>query len=240
MYELPTFLADFVSFYDVGGWLQEKIGALTGWLSGIFAPLPSILLIVFGLIVMLFGKKILPVLKFLLFAELGFGLGFVATPYLAGLFGAEWGEIVSIVVGGVCALLLAVFCKYLYVILFKLLTPFAAGFLGVYALIANVPAVAEALSASAALPVIVEIVGGIVVVLLLWWIFKFIEMLVTSLDGASYAVVGIIGLYDFNVALNWGSVTVAETLVFPIALLVVIGVLTLIGFIVQVKTRRLY
>ena len=169
-----------------------------------------------------FGKRLLNLQKFLACFIVGFACGVhYLSPFVDKVFVMpSW--ITGLVVGLVCA----VFCKVIYVIAVAL----AAGY-GTYVVAFSgsiLPAVTKFTKGN----IIFSLVASAVVLLLVFLLLKVLEMLGTSFLGSWGAVKCINTAISF---MNW-SWLAGKTGV--IVYWAVIGVLTLITFLVQWKTRK--
>ena len=190
-------------------------------LISVVLPYMTYILLALCVVETFFGKKLFGLQKFLLFLTVGFtaGIQYVA-PLITGLLPIpEW--VVGLVVGIVCALL----CKFLYFVVYVV----AAGY-SVY-MIAYSGAYLSFVTNFTKGNLIIALVCAAVAVVVALLLRKYIEMLGTAALGAWGVVTYVKAIYDFT-ALVPGS----EALVGLIAF----GVIALIGFAVQVKTRKRY
>lgn len=236
---MPQFVTDLLAFFAADGWFLTQVNNLKGILEGVFQYLPAIILIALGLVVLFLGKKILPVEKFLLFLGAGFVVGFqLLAPLVCGWLQWEQTNLTCCIFGGVVGLIAALLFKFLYILL--VIGAFGGGaFAGTYFLIENVEALKNAVSSVSYLNYIIAGVVAVIVLLLAWWLLKYIEMLVTSIIGAGAVVLGARMIYDFRSVINIGTLSVAGYELAWISL-AFIAVIALVGFVVQIKTRRLY
>ena len=196
--------------------------AIVGAVASIASFLP-IIFIALGAIELLFGKKLIPLQRFLLCAGVGFVCGVLyISPLINGMF-----TLPSYISGIVIGLVAAVLCKFVYYVAYA-----AAAAYSVYIVSINglIPFLADFTENNWMIGAIAAAVAVIVA-----FIFrKYIEMLGTALLGA-YVISStvIVNYYDYRTLEFIGDMGwVAE--------LVVIGVVALIGFIVQIKTRKRY
>lgn len=188
-----------------------------------FAFVFPIVFIAFGLIEILFGKKVLPVVRFLFCVVSGYVAGVL---YIAPLVN-NMVELPSYIAGTVIAIVAAVLCKFLYFLLLAV----AAGY-SVYIVSINgmIPVVADITKGNW----LVGVIAVGVAVILAFVLRKFIEMAGTSVLGAFIISKTVIANYfdyrtlDFLGEFGW------------IAEIVIVSLLALIGFIIQVKTRKRY
>ena len=186
-------------------------------------PYMAYIVMALGLVVALFGKKLLPVVKFLGFFAIGFGAGVLyLSPVIDSLF-----VIPSWIVGLVIGVIAAVFSKILYLIVFALVPGYA---------------VYSACFTASVLPMVTEftkgnlifsLVAGVVAIVIVFLLRKWVEMLATAVIGANMLIAAINTAFDF---MSLEFLQGFETIVFW----VLVGIVALIGFIVQVKTRKRY
>lgn len=216
------------------GWMHDGIAAL----RGVYQLLPEIILVALAVVVLLFGKKLLGIEKFLGFLVVGFlgGYLWLAEP-IAKLLKIDVNMTLQLVVGGIVGLVAALLFKYLYWLC--VLGVFGGGaFYGAYLLLPKI----EALSGDDKKTLVYIIAGviGLVIAIIAFALLKWIEMLGTSaLAGAAIALLLPRLWTEFTTTLNWGTVDL-KVLTVNVSQLVLAGVLFLIGSFVQIKTRRLY
>ncbi len=236
---MPKFVTDLLDFFAEDGWFFAQHDNLIGILENMFQYLPAIILVAVGLLVLLVGKKILPLLKVLFYFIVGFVAAFqLLTPMICEWFSMEATDTLSLIVGIVAGIVAALLFKVLTFLLVIGVFGGGAGF-GTYFLIENVPAIKDLVSDMPYLTYIIAGVVGLIVLLIAWRLLRFIEMLLTSVAGAGIMTYGIVKMYDFCEVLNWGALGAGDFVV-AISFLAVAGVLALLGFIVQVKTRSYY
>jgi hypothetical protein len=175
------------------------------------------------LLMAFFGKKLLPVTKFVSFFAIGFGLGVYFIQPLVE-------DIVSIpawISGLVVGILAAIICRFLYVIFFAV-----AVFYGVYT--ACYAGLGETLANFAFDKALIFMAVAAVAVILAFILRRFVEMLYTSALGG-YVLAGLIAanLYDYTTLSFLSGIEWVGTLVVTV-------VIALLGFVVQVKTRKRY
>ena len=205
------------------GSFTGKVEALWDKLWGMVSvihPFVAYILLALALVELLFGKRLLGLQKFLGMFVLGYAATMVyLVPVLADLHGifADFGWIVGIVLGIVAILLRKVLYMVIYIVACAYI-PYYLVFSGtLVASFANNPIFAGAAAA--------------VVVILVLILRKWVEMLGLSALGA-YCITAILG----------GKLGLLDLIPLDgtIVSLVVFGVLTLIGFIIQIKTRKRY
>jgi len=205
------------------GSFTGKVEALWDSLWGMVSvihPFVAYILLALALVELLFGKRLLGVQKFLG----AFLLGYAATvvylvPVLADLHAvfADFGWIVGIVVGIIAILLRKVLYMVVYIVAFAYI-PYYLVYSG-------------ALVASFAENMIFAGAAAAVVVLLAILLRKWVEMLGLSALGA-YCITKVL-----DVKLGVIDMIPFDGMIVGLAM---VGVLTLIGFIIQVKTRKRY
>ena len=176
------------------------------------------------LVVAFFGKKLMPILKFLSFFVLGFVLG---THLLAPLLPPEV-SIPDWIIGIVLALIAAVLSKFLYVILYVTVVGYSAYVLTYYGFYLQLDAMYSGSRVAAG------IIAAVIAIVLALLFRKYIEMAGTAALGAFCAVwVFRNYVYDFTTWQLFGGNVLVAVLVTTI----LVG---LLGLFVQFKTRRRY
>ena len=214
-----------VSFFtDV---LQSPdVSAVWNGFLDLIAPVFNIALIcgiVLSLVIALFGKKLIGVIKFLAFFALGFLLG---AHYLTPLLPPEI-ALPGWIVGIVSALILGVLSRFIYIAVYVASVGYSAYLLTYHGfLLTPNPEYTNTRA-------LVSLGVALVIIVLLLVFKKYVEMLGTAALGSFLAVTALVRIYDFTA---WPLFDGIEWL----ASLIVMGVLTLITFIFQVKTRRRY
>ena len=237
---INKFIDASVTFGDIGAWFGgvfEKVagegstaahyfGVAKDFLAGVL-PYVWILpaaLVLLSLVQVFFGKKLLGLQKFLACFAVGFASGAAyVTPLISGLgLGInipDW--IVGLVIGVVAALLYKLVYFLAYV-----------GAAGAATYVLCVSGILPEAVASFTKDRIVAIVAAVVVIVLALVLRKFIEMLGTAALGG------------WTLALSAQALAaslVTDFLAFDTWLFfVIMGVAALLGFIVQVATRRRY
>jgi hypothetical protein len=186
-------------------------------------PYMAYILLGLGVIVALFGKKLLPIAKFLGCFVIGFAAGVL---YLSPLVDKIW-VIPSWIIGLIIGVIAAVFFKIIYV----LLVAAFAGY-GMYFICFNA-AVLPQVTVYTAGNWIYSLIAAAVAILIVFLLLKWIEMLGTAFLGAWLATVSLNTAFkfmdlsfiqNFNVYVFWA----------------IVAIIALIGFVIQVKTRRRY
>ncbi len=199
--------------------IMDKI---TGWL-GFVAPYMAYILLAVGLVVALFGKKLLPLGKFVGFFLVGFGAGVLyLSPLVDKLF-----EIPSWIVGLIIGVVAALLCKIFYYIV----VAFASGY-AMYSVCYSASVLPQ-LTGYTKGNTLYSIIAGVVAIVLVLLLLKWLEMLGTAyLGGYLFAV-------SLNTATKFMSLDFIKSYA-NIVFWVIVGIVALVGFIVQVKTRRRY
>lgn len=178
------------------------------------------IVIVLGLIETFAGKKLFGLQKFLAFLAVGFAAGVVFVAPLVANFAALDARIVGLVVGVVAAILY----RPLYFVCYVGGLGFAT-----YYILMNGLLLPEAVTAYTKGSLIICIVAAVVVAVIALLLRKWIETLALSALGA-YVV-----YYGINMLVKH---FVSGMQLAPLAMYVILGVFTLVGFIVQVATRK--
>lgn len=184
----------------------------------------AILLILVCLGIALFGKKIIPVLKFTFFFLVGFIIG---THYLASLLPSQI-DIPAWIIGIVIALIAAVLHRFLYIIFYSLVLGYNFYVFAYYGFFLNTDAAYSVGRAIAA------IIFALVFLALALIFINYVEMVYTAFLGSWLAVL----LFRYHIckfeklALFSGH--------FWVAIMIPTIILTAVTAIVQIKTRRRY
>ena len=235
---INSFVDGSVTFGSIGEWFGEIFGAVTAegsaaaryfeiaknFLEDVlpFAWIIPAVLALLSLIQVFAGKKLLGLQKFLASFVAGFALGAeYVTPLISdlGISIEDW--IVGLIVGAIAALL----CKLVYFLAYVL----AAGASTYILCVSGI--LPEAVSVYTK-DMIVAIVATAVVIVVALLLRKFIEMLGTAALGGWTLVLSIEAIMGVFVA----GFSHFEAWLFY----VIMGVAALVGFIVQVATRRRY
>lgn len=197
--------------------------SLCDFTSYISAFIPYILMAA-GIVVALFGKKMGGFLKFLGFFIVGFALG---VHFLAPVIPEEV-PIPAWVIGLVVAIVAAVLSKFLFVATYS-----AAVLYSVYRLCYHGFFFDSQTEFSTGKAITALAVAAIVLVLTLV-LFKFTEMLIFSSFGAFMVTSGFaLGIIDLGAIPKLGS----NSWILEVS---VIGIIAVLTFIFQIKTRRRY
>lgn len=193
------------------------------WLSPVESLLPVILMVI-GALVCVFGKKINAVIKFIGLFIIGFAFGI---GLLAGVLPASI-PIPAWVIGIAVGLVAAVLYKFIYIILYSATILYSVYRLCYYGFYLD-----EAPEFSAGKALTSLAVAAVVLVLAIILI-KYVEMFLSSALGSWLLVATFSHHYiDLGAIPSFGAYSwILELSVF--------GVLTIVGFVVQFKTRRRY
>lgn len=190
------------------------LSSIEGFMDTISAFIPYIVIVAM-LVVALFGKKLLSILKFLTFFVVGFGLGVYFIPPLLE-------DIVNIpgwVSGLVVGILAAVLYRFVYIVLYSVAVCYS-----VYILV----------EISLGQP-IVSLVVALVALILAFILKKYIEMLGTAMiAGYVIAITVSTSIYDYTTELNFLDG------IEWVGILVVTLIVAIPGFLFQFKTRKRY
>ena len=185
---------------------------------GIIFPL---VLLGLSLIELFFGKKLIGLQRFLLCAVAGYGVGVVfVSPLINKVFALP-----DYVSGAVVALVLAVLCKFVYFVAVAVASGYSAYLVIMTGMIPFIPFTGNKL-----------VSAGIAaaVVLIVFLLLKYVEMAGTSFLGAFFiARIVTTFFYDYRTI---GFIQNYAAIVD----IVLIAIVALVGFIVQVKTRKRY
>ncbi len=200
--------------------LIDKVVAAVENISMIF---PYIVIAVF-LIECLFGKKLLNLQKFLASFIFGYAIGVhYLTPLVHKVF-----DIKAWIVGLVIGIVAAVLCKIVYILAVMIVSGY-----GVYVLFYS-GTVLTALTSYTAGKWVPSLVVGAVAIVIVLLLLRYIEMLGTAFLGA-WVVVKFLNLAISFTDWSWLAGTAGV-----IVYWVIIGIIALLGLIVQFRTRRRY
>ena len=227
-FDLASLGAKVTEWYD--GFKAEATlaGLLETADKAVTSVLPAVaiagILLALSLVLALFGKKLLGLQKFFGCLIVGFACGVVyATPWVNGFFAVDaW--IVGLVAGVVAALL----GKLVYVLAYA-----AVPALATYTVLMGGYYLPESVTAVTKGNLVVALVGAAVVVLVLFLLRKWVEMLGTAVLGglSTYVCVNAV------LAATMGQILDPNV---PYIKLAIVAGVALVGFIVQVKTRKQY
>ena len=225
-YDFAKFLAKFKAMFtatveeaDVAALLDMAKASL----ASVLDYLPYILLAL-CVIEVFFGKKLFGIQKFLLM----FGLGFIGGVLIVAPIVDKFIVLPTYITGAVVGLVCAILCKLLYWLCYVAVFGYS-----VYMVCFAAMYLPEVVTQYTKSNLLYSAIAAAVVIIIALLLRKFIEMLATSALGA-FGIVTIV-INDLNIDFT-AFVPGYEDIV----KLVAIGVIALIGFIVQVKTRRRY
>ena len=184
----------------------------------------ALILVVLSLLIAFFGKKLLPILKFLGFFVIGFTAGaYFVTPLIEILlYIPAW--VSGLVIGVVCAVLY----RFIYYALYAILVTYSG-----YVLCYTGAALVHG-SEHTTVRAVTAIAVAAVITILAFILKKYVEMLYTAALGGAFVFASINSFAYEITSLEFIS---DFTWVAPLVFILVIGVP---GFIVQVKTRKRY
>ena len=202
---------------DISSLWEKGLSALD-----VIAPYFVYILLALCLVEAFFGKKLLTLQKFLAFFVIGFACG---VNYLSPLVDKVF-IIPSWITGIVVGIVAAVLCKILYIVVVAVV----AGY-GTYLVCVTgdlVPAVTNFTKSNW----LYSLIAAAVVLLLVFLLLKYLEMLGTAFLGGWGAVICL------NTAINFMQWSWLGGTVGVIVFWALTGIVTLIGLSVQWKTRR--
>lgn len=206
---------------------NAELAAILNSILSVLNPLGiavPITLMVIGVVLVLFGRKLMSVQRFIVFFALGYCVG---VQYVSPLINNVL-VLPNYISGIVIALVAAVLCKYLYFLLLGVSVAYSVYFICFTAFLFSF------LGGLTAGNAIVSLIVAAAFVVLVFLLRKYIEMIGTSALGAllisrSFAL----GIYDYRALGFLGDKG-------WIAELVIIGLFTLVGAIFQFKHRQRY
>ena len=206
---------------------NPDIVEIWGWVTDFYhkySPVCRWLLFIGCIVIALFGKKILSVLKFSFFFVLGFGLGVY---YLMPIF-PESISIPAWIVGIVVGIVAAVLYRFLYVITAVTVITYS-----VYAVCYNGFYIHGPAAEYTAGKAFISLVVAVVVTVLVIVARKYFEMVGTAVLGGWLATMTFIRcIYDYNSAIPF----LAER--WWLGVFIPMAVIAAVGIVVQVKTRK--
>lgn len=213
LYESVTTDVNVLSIWD---WLKNLA-------SGILGAVPYILMAL-GVVVLLFGKKMGGLVKFVGFFILGFFLGVY---FLEPVIPLEV-PISPWVIGIIIAIIAAVLSKFLFVTSYSIVVVYS-----VYRLCYHGFFFDTQHTFSAGKAITAFVVAAIILTLTLIF-FRFVEMILFSALGAWMITSGFgIGIIDLGAIPKLGD----KSWILEIS---IIGIIAVLGFIFQLKTRKRY
>lgn len=229
-----------------GAWFTQGFDNVKSMLNGVYSGLFVIVLMAIGAILLLAGKRLMPLIRFVLMFGIGFIGGYLyLTPLIAKVF-----TLPAWIVGVVIGALLAIPSRYTFpealfgacaVVGNAVFEKYLADIAAVKDIVASLPAAYADYIAAAAV--------GAVIFLLLVIFRKASGMILTSAFGAGLLYVNLLKLVpaiDMKSLLKLVDVTVAflDKLyiqsVWNLGDVAAIMVLFFLGFIVQIATRKKY
>lgn len=228
LYRLVT--ADF-SFPEMTGgigWLVSDISAsphINAWWGGIksaFAGIEAVIpfiILALALVILFVGKRLFLFIRCLAFFVFGFVIGvYLLAPYVLVVIPTLPTWFIGLIIGIVSAVL----SRLLYIVLYA----FVPGY------------VMFALFSGSTIPAldgmyIAGIIAAIVIIVLVFLLRKYVEMLGTAMLGGYMIALVLRGWYDFTA---WSIFAGHAWL----AMLIVVAIFAPIGFVVQFKTRKRY
>ena len=220
---LWDFVTDLYKSVTADESVLSVLDALKNFASSFLEVLPYILMVL-GLAILLFGKKIDGFIKFVGFFIIGFFLGiyFLVPVIPAEVPIPEW--VIGIIVGVIAA----VMSRFLFVASYSIAVLYSVYRLCYHGFFLDTQhefSTGKALTALA--------VAAIILVLTLVF-FRFVEMLLFSALGAWFIISGFgIAIIDLGEIANLGD----KSWILEVS---IIGIITLLGFLFQFKTRRRY
>jgi len=228
-----------------GEWFCGLKDLVAGTLNDLNPLLIPAIFAIFGIVFLLYGKKMMPLWKFLFMFSVGFIGAFVyIAPLLSFISIDAW--IVGAIVGVLCGLL----SRYLYLCVMIGACGFAGYFLTATFLV-NIEVVnglIAAVPAGIGIYVAYALVAG-VCMLFVFPLLKWIEMATTSFGGACgiyFAAVAAFPAIKLStlIALSSVKLDVLGNFFLPTeffaADFIAVGALFLVGFITQITTRKQY
>lgn len=214
---------------------EETISGLLGKAdSAIASVLPAAaiagIVLAFSLLLAFFGKKTLGLQKFIGCLIIGAACGvYYVAPWVNTMFTLDaW--IVGLIVGVVAALL----CKLVYVIGYAVIPGYAT-----YLVLVGGYYLPEAVTSVTKGNWIIGLVGAAVVIVVLFLLRKWVEMLGTAVAGGFAAYACIDALLAATIGGGFAQIAAIADYVLYVKI-AIIAVIALLGFIVQAKTRRRY
>ncbi len=211
------------SFQDIGDFFKKMLleGDIRTYYEKAIGLIPDFyiyVLLAFSVLMAFFGKKLLGPQKFIAFLAVGFGAGEV---YVAPLLVDILPSIPAWVSGLVVGLIAALLCKFLYWIAVALATGYSVYMVLYTGMIFELPV-------DASMKQIVAAVAALVLVVLVFIFLKFFERLGTAFLGGYLSTTLLMTVVDFSFITFW-DISVTKW--------ILVGVIALLGFIVQVATR---
>jgi len=217
--EFWSFILSLVASLTENDYITEIKATLEQLLTPVLAALP-IIFMVFALTIAIFGKKLFPVIRFVGFFLIGFLVGVCfLTPPLHNVFAAMPSWLIGLIAGVV----FAVASKVVYFILLL-----AVPFYSLYYL--SMSGTALAFTAG---NYVISIVIGLVGLVAFLLLRKTVAMLLTSALGGWWFATQLKLVYDYVSLPVFDSNELKATLI-------VAGAVALVGFLLQLLTRKRY
>ena len=220
---LWEFITDFYRTVTEDSNVTEMWSAIKDFASSFWGALPYILMVL-GFVIVLFGKKMDGLIKFLGFFVIGFFLGIY---FLVPVIPQEF-PIASWVIGLIVGVLSAILSKFLFVASYSIALLYSVYRLCYHGFFLDVQhefSTGKALTALA--------VAAIILVLTLVF-FRFVEMLLFSALGAWFITSGFaIAIIDLGEIPKLGD----KSWILEVS---IIGIIAFLGFLFQLRTRRRY
>ncbi len=207
------------SFQDIGDFFKKLLleGDIRTYYEKVIGLIPDFytyILLAFALLMAFFGKKLLGPQKFIAFLAVGFGAGEVyVAPLLVDILPSLPAWVSGLVIGLIAALL----CKFLYWIAVAVATGYSVYLVLYTDMFFALPEPKQIIAAVAAL----------VAIVLVFLFLKFFERLGTAFLGGFLSATLLMSVVDFSFIPLDAAITKW----------ILIGVIALLGFIVQIATR---
>ena len=207
------------SFQDIGDFFKKLLleGDIRTYYEKAIGFIPDFyiyVLLAFSVLMAFFGKKLLGPQKFIAFLAVGFGAGEVyVAPLLVDILPSLPAWVSGLVIGLIAALL----CKFLYWIAVAVATGYSVFMVHYSDMFFTLPEPKQIIAAVAAL----------VAIILVFIFLKFFERLGTAFLGGYLSTVLLMKAVDFSFI----------PLDLAITKWILVGVIALLGFLVQIATR---
>ncbi len=207
------------SFQDIGDFFKKMLleGDIRTYYEKAIGFIPDFyiyVLLAFSVLMAFFGKKLLGPQKFIAFLAVGFGAGEVyVAPLLVDILPSLPAWVSGLVIGLIAALL----CKFLYWIAVAVAAGYSVFMILYTDMFFTLPEPKQIIAAVAAL----------VVIILVFIFLKFFERLGTAFLGGYLSTVLLMKAVDFSFI----------PLDLAITKWILVGVIALLGFLVQIATR---
>jgi hypothetical protein len=221
-YVIGDFFNGYIARFQASEELMNMWNGLLGFLSKLGAALPIVLLALCAVEIFL-GKKLIQIQRFLACVAVGYCVGVLSiSPLINQAF-----LLPNYISGIVIAVVAAVLSKYIYFVALAL----AAGY-SVFLICYTNACIPFPIPTAGNL--VVSIIVAAVIVLLMFLLLKYVEMAGTAILGGYLATrVVIANYFDYR---TWSFLVGREW----IGEIVFVGIIAIIGFIVQYKSRARY